>query len=169
MERLPRPKIDSVLCKKLKQISPLLYSSSDGHPTKGQTLKTPLDQNPTASFTKLQWHQIRKIYNNLQHIQQNLKSFDPLFDFNNNNNNSYFPSSFFNSSATGFMENFSTTFPSGLPRWLIKIIALAPLSIAYFTVGMAATILENVDNKFSFQTLVINETQNNTFINKFEK
>jgi len=51
-----------------------------------------------------------------------------------------FPSCFSTSGITGFKEYFSTFFPSGRPRWDIKMTALAPLSRAYLMVGTAPTI-----------------------------
>ena len=61
----------------------------------------------------------------------------------------YFPSNFFNSSATGFRENFSFLMPFGRPRWLIKTTDLAPFSNAYFMVGRAATILKVIKKQVS--------------------
>ena len=53
----------------------------------------------------------------------------------------YFPSNFFNSSATGLRVNFSFFFPSGRPRCEHKTTDLAFFSRANFMDGRAATIL----------------------------
>ena len=67
----------------------------------------------------------------------------------------HLPSTFLSSSATGFRENLSTALPSGRPRWLIKITALAPLSSACLIVGNAATILSQHSHgcKMGFKNL----------------
>lgn len=41
----------------------------------------------------------------------------------------------------GFNEYCGSFYPSGFPKWLIKITALAPLSKQYFIVGMVLLIL----------------------------
>ena len=57
----------------------------------------------------------------------------------------YLPSKRSYSSATGAREYFSTTLPSGRPRWLIVTTLRAPLSNIYRMVGRAATILRDVE------------------------
>ena len=60
----------------------------------------------------------------------------------------HLPITFLSSSATGLSEYWGSALPSGRPRWLIKIIALAPLSIACLMVGTAAVILPCTSSLF---------------------
>ena len=57
----------------------------------------------------------------------------------------YLCNNFFTSSATGAREYFSTTLPSGLPKWLINTTLWAPLSKQWRTLGKAATILRKIE------------------------
>ena len=59
----------------------------------------------------------------------------------------YLCNNFFTSSATGAREYFSTTLPSGLPKWLINTTLWAPLSKQWRTLGKAATILRKIENR----------------------
>jgi hypothetical protein len=50
------------------------------------------------------------------------------------------PNSFSSSGTTGLREYLGFAFPSGRPRWDMRMTALAPLSIAYLIVGTAPAI-----------------------------
>lgn len=51
----------------------------------------------------------------------------------------FLPNSFSSSGTTGLRLYFGLGFPSGRPRWDMRMTALAPLSMAYLIVGRAPT------------------------------
>ena len=75
----------------------------------------------------------------------------------------YLLKSFWSSAATGLSENLSCRLPSGLPRWLMRTIDLAPWSKMYLMLGSAAVILVTERQSILVTKIFTPQEQDQTF------